>query len=163
QLGHQSVTTSPLRLSLTVPNRENFLMKQSILFTVIVAILFGFAAFQAPMNPATAARAATQKVTPKVAAPTKVPAAPATPAAPLPPGSITVKITAWVLPLRDKPSRAGKMIAKLNHNAVVTVLGINRFHTWLKVQTSDNQTGWISIFYVRFGAGVRARLIPVVS
>src|SRR5260221_7285979 len=118
----------------------NLLMKQSILFTAIVAILFGFAAFQAPMNPATAARAATQKAAPKVASPTKVPV-PATPAAPLPPGAITAKITAWGLPPRDKPSRAGKMIANLNHNVVANLLGSNPFPTWLKGQASDRKTG----------------------
>ena len=55
------------------------------------------------------------------------------------------------------------MIARLNHNAVVNVLGINRFRTWLKVQTSDNKTGWISILYVRLGAGVKSKSIPVVG
>jgi uncharacterized protein YgiM (DUF1202 family) len=134
-------------------------MKQLILFCAIVAILFGFTALQTPTNAATPTKTPTPKATAKVSSPATV----AAPAAPLPPGAITAKITAWVLPLRDKPSRAGKMIAKLNHNDVVAVLGINRFRTWLKVQTSDSKTGWISIFYVRFKAGMRSKSIPVVS
>ena len=155
-------------------------MKRLVMYAVIAALLLSIAAVQTPetarLSAATAS--ATVKVqTTKVHV--AVPIVVATMAGTMTPGSITAKITAWLLPLRDGPSRRGKILDKLKHNTIVTVIGVNRFHTWIKVLLTDGQTvsgggqsatmqptsgqvGWISVFYVQLFGG-RLKSVPVVG
>ena len=150
-------------------------MKRIVMYGVIAALLLSFAAAQTPdTNRLSAATlAATPKRVVHVAAPIVV----ATMAGTMTPGSITAKITAWVLPLRDGPSRRAKVLDSLKHNTVVTVIGVNRFHTWIEVQVngvppvagqpatmqaSAGETGWISVFYVQIRGG-RLKSVPVVG
>lgn len=151
-------------------------MKRLVMYGIIAALLLSFAAAGTPnLNRLSAATASATVLKPKVhvVAPVVVPTMVGT----MTPGSITARITAWILPLRDGPSRRGKVLDRLKHNVIVTVIGVNRFHTWVKVvvngvqpvsgqpatmQPTGGETGWISVFYVQLKGG-RLKSVPVIG
>ena len=148
-------------------------MKRLVMYAAIAALLLSFAAVQTPGTARLSAATASATARTRVVAPVVV----ATVAGTMTPGSITAKITAWILPLRDAPSRRGKVLDRLKHNTIVTVIGVNRFHTWIKVlvtggqpvsglpatmQPKGGETGWISVFYVQLHGG-RLKSVPVVG
>jgi len=156
-------------------------MKRLVMYCAIAALLLSFAAVQTPETARLSAATASATAKIRVAkVHVTVPTLAATMAGTMTPGSITAKITAWILPLRDGPSRRGKILDKLKHNTIVTVIGVNRFHTWIKVllndgqpvggasgqsatmQPTSGQVGWISVFYVQLFGG-RLKSVPVVG
>jgi hypothetical protein len=133
-------------------------MNRSILLAFIIAALFIFALAQ------TSSPVLTQAATMNATKARKVPVIAATPGPTLvSPTGITAEVLAWILPLRDQPSRLhSKVLAKLRYRTMIRVLGRNKFRTWLWVQTVDGQQGWISLYYVKVFGG-RVRSLPIVN
>jgi len=74
--------------------------------------------------------------------PTPAPTATATPAAP------SVSVTADLLNVRETPSTAGKILARLTRGTVLPVVGRNVAADWLLVTLSDGRQGWVALQWV---------------
>ncbi len=73
----------------------------------------------------------------------------------------SAKVIAAQLRVRDRDSLKGKVVGIVKRGQIVSVLGTDRFMLWVKIQTDDGVTGWVSIFWVKFmGVNVKAKDLP---
>ncbi len=109
-------------------------MKRSLFLLVAVAVLvLSFSAVQSPA---------------KAAGTTSTPVA---------------TVLAFRLRVRDAGSLKGKILEMVKFGNALTILGRNSQMTWLKVQTPDGMTGWVSALWVRLQRTIILKNLPIVS
>ncbi len=127
--------------------------RRIILLCVVVALLLGSGWALSPAQ-------ATTPTPTKTKTPTKV----ATQAAVQAPTGPTAKITAYLVRIRETDNLKAKLVVAARRNQVLTILGKNAQGTWIKVQTSAGETGWVALgWWVKLAANVKLKDLPVVS
>ncbi len=87
--------------------------------------------------------------------PTPIPPTPIPP----PPSEPIGYVTAYRLNVRSGPGSSDSIVALLNRNQVVSLVGRNTTSTWLQIRLPDNSQGWVSARYI--WSGVPIYTLPV--
>lgn len=132
--------------------------RRIILLSVAVALLLGSGWALSPAQATTPTPTKTK--TPKP--PTQV-ASPAAVQAQAPTGP-TAKVVAYLVRIRQADNLKAKLVVAARRNQVLSILGKDAQGTWLKVQTSAGETGWVALgWWVKLAANVKLKDLPVVS
>ncbi len=78
------------------------------------------------------------------------------------PSTVTGKVIAMQLRVRNADNVRAKVLTMVKRGAILTVLGKDAKGLWLKVQVSDGTQGWVSRRWVNLGK-VKLKDLPVVS